>query len=119
MKNRVWVLIAHGSRLDAANREVIELAEQFSAKLKQPVFGCFLEIAEPDIPTALDQALKKNPSEIIVLPYFLTQGRHVKEDIPRLVAEKARAFPETPIRLLEYVGASPGMLELLEKLGNS
>lgn len=118
-KQRVVVVIAHGSRLEAANEEVRRLATQLQEIIQLPVLAAFLECAEPDIPNGLDQALAKSPREILVLPYFLTQGRHVQEDIPRLLATKARAYPETSIKLLDYVGkdsAMPGLLgEILKR----
>jgi len=115
-KHRVVVLIAHGSRLEAANEEVRQLAAQLQETLQRPVLAAFLELAAPDIPTALDEALGKSPREILVLPYFLTQGRHVQEDIPTLLAAKARAYPETSIKLLDYLGKDAAMPELLAKL---
>lgn len=112
-KHATVVLIAHGSRLEAANEEVRRLAERLSERLDQRVIPAFLELASPSIPEGIDLALGGNPSEIKVLPYFLTQGRHVQEDIPKLLAEKARAYPETPIRLLNYVGAEEAILHCL------
>ncbi len=115
-KHAAVVLIAHGSRLEAANEEVRRLAERLSERLGQTVIPAFLELASPGIPEGIDEALRSNPSEIKVLPYFLTQGRHVQEDIPKLLADKARAYPETPIRLLTYLGAEDAVLELLAEI---
>ena len=115
-KARALVLIAHGSRLEAANAEIRALAQKLEARLKHPVIGAFLELAEPSIPDAVDLALREGPHEILILPYFLTQGRHVQEDIPAILAEKARAYPETPLRLLPYLGSQDSILDLLESL---
>lgn len=115
-KNSIILLIAHGSRVPEANLEVHQLAERLQKKLERVVQACFLELGEPNIPEGVDLALKKSPREIVVLPYFLTQGRHVLEDIRAILAEKAKAYPETPLRLLDYVGAHPKMVELLKDL---
>jgi sirohydrochlorin ferrochelatase len=110
------VLIAHGSRVAEANEEVQRLAERLKAKLRREVIACFLELIHPNIPEGIDMALLKSPPEILVLPYFLTQGRHVQEDIPKILSEKAKAYPETHIKLLDYLGANPRLLDLLEEL---
>lgn len=115
-KHATVVLIAHGSRLETANEEVRDLAARLEARLAQPVIPAFLELAAPSIPEGIDLALQGNPTEIKVLPYFLTQGRHVQEDIPKLLADKARAYPETPIRLLPYLGAEESLLEVLSAI---
>lgn len=115
-KDAVILLVAHGSRRPQANLEVHQLAERLQGQLGRKVSACFLELGEPNIPEGIDRALASNPGEILVLPYFLTEGRHMEEDIPRILQEKARAYPETPIRLLHYVGSHPAMTELLEKI---
>ena len=112
-KDAVILLVAHGSRRAQANLEVHQMAEQLHARLGREVLACFLELGEPDIPEGIDRALALGPSEILVLPYFLTEGRHMDEDIPKILQEKVRAYPETPIRLLNYVGSNPAMVELL------
>ncbi|MFO1462744.1 MAG: CbiX/SirB N-terminal domain-containing protein [bacterium] len=117
-KRRAVVLVAHGSRLEAANEEVRQVAARLEERLETPVVAAFLELAAPDIPTGIDLALAKSPREILVLPYFLTQGRHVQEDIGAPLAAKARAYPETSIRLLDYLGKDGALVELLaERLG--
>jgi sirohydrochlorin ferrochelatase len=115
-KSRALILIAHGSRLEAANEEIRALAQRLEEKLGYSVIGAFLELAVPSIPEAVDLALQGEPSEILLLPYFLTQGRHVQEDIPAILAEKARAYPETPLKLLPYLGSREEIFELLENL---
>lgn len=114
--SRALVLIAHGSRLEAANEEIRALAGRLATRLGYPVIGAFLELATPSIPEAVDLALQSGKGEILVLPYFLTQGRHVQEDIPAILAEKARAHPETPLKLLPYLGSQEEILGLLERL---
>lgn len=115
-KRTTLLLIAHGSRKNEANEEVQKLAYSLGKRLDRTVIACFLELTEPSIPQGVDLALQENPQEILALPYFLTQGRHLQEDIPRQLQEKARAYPEVKIKLLDYVGAQKGMVELLEKI---
>lgn len=115
-RKKILVLVAHGSRLPEANLEVQILAEQLQERLKRDVIACFLELAFPSIPEGIDLALAQSPDEIWVLPYFLTQGRHVQEDIPKILGEKARAFPETHIRILDYLGSQSKILELVAEI---
>ena len=44
------LLIAHGSRQEAANRDLAELVKRLEATGQYPIVeGCFLELAEPDL----------------------------------------------------------------------
>ena len=52
-----------------------------------------MEIAQPSIDTAFARCAEQGATTVIVFPYFLSPGRHVSEDIPRLAAQAAEAFP--------------------------
>lgn len=113
---RHLLLIAHGSRRRASNEEVRNLADRLS-KRGGDRFGrvvcAFLELAEPSIPDAVERCVADGAREILVLPYFLAAGRHVSSDIPEQLAPGRRKHPGVRIRLLPYVGAADGMLDLM------
>jgi len=113
---RVLILVAHGSRREASNQEIRELTAALAVKAGdrfERVSCAFLELAEPSIPDAIEQALADGAGEIVVLPYFLSAGRHVAEDIPGLVEGKRREHPDAQIRLAPYLGEAPGVVDLL------
>ena len=105
--------MAHGSRRSEANQEVHRLADKIQSQLGRSVFACFLEHGEPSIPEGIDLALQNNAKEILALPYFLTEGRHLSEDIPKILHEKARAYPEIPIKVLDYLGSHDQLPDVL------
>ena len=54
------LLIAHGSRQQAANRDLAELVGRLEASARYPIVeGCFLELAEPDLPTGGDRCVAR------------------------------------------------------------
>ncbi|MCC5857026.1 MAG: CbiX/SirB N-terminal domain-containing protein [Ectothiorhodospiraceae bacterium] len=113
---RFLLLIAHGSRRQASNEEVRQLAQRLADQAGNRYGGvrcAFLELAEPDIGQGVEQCIADGASEVLVLPYFLSAGRHVAEDIPRELAPKRARHPGIPIRLLDYAGASEQMPDLL------
>ena len=110
------LLVAHGSRRESSNEEVRQLTAQLEAragKRYQSVNCAFLELAEPSIPDGIEACIQAGAEEVIVLPYFLSAGRHVIEDIPREVAGKQKEHPQIPIRLAPYLGSAEGITELL------
>ena len=48
-----------------------------------------MEMAEPSIKTAFINCVEKGATRIVCHPYFLSRGRHVREDMPELVARAA------------------------------
>ena len=113
---KVLMLIAHGSRKQAANDEVSRLAEQIS-KLKdceyEAVVPAFLEFAEPDIHQGVDRCVELGADTIVAMPYFLAAGRHVAEDIPKEIECARAGNPQVNIEISQYLGESEAMAGLV------
>lgn len=107
---RHLIVIAHGSRREASNEEVAQFAHRIGSAMGlngayQAVDCAFLELAEPSIPSAMDRAVAAGAVEVDLFPYFLAAGRHVAEDIPRIVGEARGRHPHVAFRLLDHFGA--------------
>jgi sirohydrochlorin ferrochelatase len=110
------LLVAHGSRREASNQEVRELA----ARLKQivgdhfdHVIPAFLELAEPDIPTGVDLCVESGATTVTAVPYFLSAGRHVASDIPAELEKARLKHREVTVHLSDYLGKHVFIPELL------
>ena len=117
------IIIAHGSRRQQSNDEVRHLAEQIEqhAGARFASVRCaYLELADPDIPTAIDQAIAGGANELHLVPYFLSAGHHVAHDIPEIVTQKRHQHPDVHIHLDDHLGSAPGMAQLvLDLLGQA
>jgi sirohydrochlorin ferrochelatase len=113
---KALVLVAHGSRRQTSNEEVIALSAVIAREMKDDypiVEAGFLELAEPSIPEAIDRCVRQGATDICIVPYFLSAGRHVHEDIPGEV-DKARAMhAHTAMTILPHIGGSPHMKDLI------
>ena len=118
---RTLLLIAHGSRRQASNDEIRELASKMNAMDTgfDQVDCAFLELAEPSIPDGVRQSIENGSSEVVLLPYFLSAGRHVVEDAPAEVAIVQQEHPEVNITITPYLGCSESMIKLILELANS
>lgn len=113
---RVLLVLAHGSRRHDSNEAVRRLSGRLGELLGDRyarVAPAFLELAEPSIPAAIDVAVGAGAEEVVLFPYFLSAGRHVCEDIPRLVAEARHRHPHVRLALRPHLGELPGVLPLL------
>jgi sirohydrochlorin ferrochelatase len=115
---RSLIIIAHGSRRAESNNEVRALAEQLNTFTEEfdQVTAAFLELAEPSIPDGIEQCVQQGADDIVILPYFLSAGRHVAEDIPALVKPKQEQYPALKITVLPYLGAAADLPALILKL---
>lgn len=112
------LVVAHGSSRAESNDEVRQLTDQLADKAKSmyPIVRCgFLELAEPSIPEGIEQCIQAGATEVVILPYFLSAGRHVVTDIPNEVRGKQDAYPGIKIRIAPYLGASAQVTDLLLK----
>lgn len=110
------VLIAHGSRRQASNQEVMDLAsrlQESAGDRYQLIKVGFLEIAEPSIPEVIETCIKSGATSVVVVPYFLAAGRHVAEDIPHIVKPVAEQHPQVAIRISDHIGMSDSMARLI------
>jgi len=113
---KALLLVAHGSRRAESNQEVEELTERLRARAGERfawVGHAFLELAQPSIPEAVAEAAAAGAREVLVLPYFLSAGRHVVKDIPEEVAIALRRHPQLHVQVAPYLGAMAGVSELL------
>ena len=118
---RAVLLVDHGSRLDAANEQLEEIARRVRAR--EPswiVHVAHLEIAQPDIPAGIARCADDGATEIVVHPYFLGPGRHTTRDIPRIVEQARTAHPDVEVRVSEPLGVHDKIIDVvLERISKS
>ena len=78
------------------------------------VEAAHMELAEPSIKTAFAKCVEQGATKIICHPYFRSRGRHVKKDIPELVAEAAKENPFVTYTITDPLGAQQGVLNLID-----
>ena len=104
MKHAV-LLVGHGSNLAGSNAALEQVIQALRKQEPATFFqSAFLELQSPNILEGIELCLHQGASEVVVVPYFVQTGRHVVEDIPRIVTEAKSKFPEKSIRLAEYLG---------------
>ena len=102
------LLIAHGSREPSANNDLIELAARLSASGEYPIVeACFLELAEPDIPPAASRCVARGATRVLMVPYFLSAGVHLRRDLTAARDELSRRIPDVDFRLGSPLGPHP------------
>ena len=116
------LVVAHGSRRAESNDEVRSLAAALGRQAGDryaAVTAGFLELAEPSIPAGIEECIRRGAKEVVVLPYFLSAGRHVVQDIPAEVDIKRREHPHVNIRIAPYLGSAAGITALLMGLAEA
>lgn len=106
------VLFGHGAR-DARWREPFErLAGKLrAARGSEPVVLAFLELMEPDLPTAVSGLVDGGCDVVTVVPVFFGQGGHVRKDLPLIIEQCRDAHPSVLIKCAVAVGEDEAVLD--------
>ena len=108
------VLFAHGSR----DPQWAQPFEQICVRLRSTGFDvrvAYLESMQPNLGEAIAALVAAGASAVRVVPAFLGAGGHVKQDLPRLVAEAARAHPEVKLTLEKPIGEQPAVIDAIAR----
>lgn len=101
---RAVVLAGHGSKLEHSGEALNRVCESLRKKEPGTFFQvAFLEINSPSIPEAVDLCLTQGADEVIIVPYFVQSGKHVKEHIPQIVLGIQARHPSKSIRLSRHL----------------
>ena len=116
------LLVAHGSRRAQSNEEIASVASALKSRVREQyahTTHAFLELAEPSIPEGIDQLINQGVTKIIILPYFLSAGRHVQEDVPGIVQEKQKLHPDVQMTIAPYIGEANEMIDVLAAISRN
>jgi sirohydrochlorin cobaltochelatase len=111
------ILFAHGSRDPLWRGPIEAVAGRIRAASASALVQCaYLELTQPDLPTAVAQLLAEGAESVAIVPMFLGMGRHAREDLPALVTQLRQDHPDTVFTLRPAVGEDDRVVELLARI---
>jgi sirohydrochlorin ferrochelatase len=114
------LIVDHGSMKHEANHMLQNMADmiQSMAGSDAVVQYAHMELAEPDIATGFERCVEAGATDVTVFPYMLSPGRHSTSDIPRMVSEVARRYPQVSFSVTPAFGLHEKLAEVvLERAG--
>jgi sirohydrochlorin ferrochelatase len=113
------IIVAHGSRRETSNLEILSLADKLKLEVGdrfKTVSVAFLELTQPSINDAVVSCFKQGANEVTILPYFLSAGNHVSEDVPAITQQLIEQWPDKAIKVIPHIGAAPAMIQLMSQV---
>lgn len=108
------LLIAHGSRRAEANADLEHLAGVIRDRGEFPIVQpSYLELCGPGIVAGGDMCVASGAKRVVMLPYFLSAGRHVVEDLTAARDELLRRHPDVSFVLAEPLGRHPLLAQVV------
>ena len=108
------VLFAHGAR----DPRWAEPFERLRGKVQRARPGnavrlAYLEMMAPDLESAVAELVSAGCQSVRIVPIFLGQGGHVRNDVPALVQKAAERHAGIAIDLVEAVGEDDTVLDAI------
>ncbi len=114
MKRHAIVLFAHGARDPEWARPLERIAHSLAQRRSGvAVRIAYLEMMRPSLDEAVAALADEGAARVTVVPVFLGQGGHIKEDLPRLVTAAQAAHPGLSIEAQPAIGEQPEVIEAI------
>lgn len=110
------ILMGHGSRIPGADSGMEEVARGIGKRFENVmVRTCSMSMLGPRFGEALEECVANGVKKVVVIPYFLHFGAHMKEDIPAILFEKACLYPSVRIIMGKNLGFDEKLIDLVVK----
>jgi sirohydrochlorin cobaltochelatase len=112
---RAVILIGHGSRAAGADDAMDRIAEELRAAQGGIVEVCRMGGRGVPFAESFERCVRQGAGEVIVLPYFLHFGVHLRQDIPEMLREAAAKHPQVRLVLGRHLGYDAALVALVRK----
>ncbi|MFA6001050.1 MAG: precorrin-8X methylmutase [Thermoleophilia bacterium] len=109
------VVIGHGSRAPEALDLLNWVADRLAVRLQMPVLAASLQFNKPTLDDCCHELAQAGARHVVVVPYFLYEGNHLKKDIPQELDRLRRELPGTTFVLADSLGADELLVEVLAR----
>lgn len=110
------LLVGHGSRSTAGVAEYWDFAAVLTERAGDMQVGCgFIELAEPDLDTAVDKLVADGASHVVAVPLVLLGAGHMKNDGPAALARGRLRHPGVRFDYGRELGVHPSVLAVAEE----
>jgi sirohydrochlorin cobaltochelatase len=108
------VLFAHGARDPGWARPFEAIRERVRASRPEyRIELAYLEFMSPAIDEAVEAVIAEGALCVSVFPLFMSEGGHVRRDIPRILDDVRAKHPRIPIALESAIGEVPEILDAI------
>ena len=112
-KNTGVIILGHGSKLKKANETIKKVIKNIKHNGLHIVEPAYLQLSKPDLHTAVKKLARSGCRKIIVVPFFLFMGNHVKRDIPKAIEKEKNIYRDIEFVYAKNLGQDPRMSDIV------
>lgn len=108
------LLLAHGSRAKETQDTLNAVADMVRAKCPgRAIEVAYMEFCDVNIEKGLGALKDRGVTNVKVVPYFLFDGIHIREDIPEELAKFVEKNPDMTVTLGKTLGADERLADIV------
>lgn len=108
------LLFAHGARDPRWAEPFTRIRDNLAQRCPtHRVQLCFLELMSPSLSEAVQHLIDNQCTELTLIPLFMAQGGHLRQDLPRLIDTLKNQHPQLQLRVTSALGDSPELLDAI------
>jgi precorrin-8X/cobalt-precorrin-8 methylmutase len=110
------ILLGHGSRVPNAGDSMELVAAQLRRRHpRTQVEICFMSRLGPHFPETFEGCVAAGARNVLVIPYFLHGGLHIRLDIPKMLQEASAQHPDVRVVYGERLGYDDVLVDVVER----
>jgi sirohydrochlorin cobaltochelatase len=109
MSSSAVILFAHGAREVEWARPFERVRDAIRSEGAR-VELAYLEIMKPSLEESARQLAAEGVKTVTIVPLFLAQGKHLKHQLPEMIAALRRDHPSTEFAVTPALGDEPEIL---------
>lgn len=110
------ILLGHGSRAAGAGDDMEKVAACLrERKAARVIEVAYMELQDPPFATAMARCAASGAKRIVVIPYFLHMGNHIRRDIPEILAKESAGYPNISVVMGPNLGFDEILVDLVAK----
>ena len=108
------LVLAHGSRKNETEETMEKIVGFVREELETELIEIgYMEFRSVNLESGLLNLIEKGANDIKVVPYFLFEGMHIKEDIPTEIAAFKKKHPDIAVTLGKTLGVDKRIANVL------
>lgn len=108
------IVFAHGSTVEEANEGVRAMTAEVARRGQfELVDTAFLECTAPDLKASIAGMVQRGAKRIVVVPFFLTLGIHLRRDLPGIVGQLRLIYKDVAIEVTSPLEGHPALVEVM------
>jgi sirohydrochlorin ferrochelatase len=110
------ILLGHGSRAAGAAEDMEKVVARLMDDPQYDMVDiCQMQGLGEHFPEVFDRCVARGATRVVVVPYFLHFGIHLRQDVPEMMMEKARQYPEVKMTLGKHLGYDDALVDIVKK----